>query len=546
MSKKIAVIGGGAAGMMAAIQAAYAGSQVTIYEKNERIGKKILSTGNGKCNFSNKVMNAECYYGSGVNRVERIYDLFGVEETKDFFRKLGMRIKDKNGYLYPASEQAATVLDVLRYEIEHLKIRCCMGCMVTGINRVTETGNGMREGSKDPGSGKTLHQLVVETDAAGYGRQKYDAVILACGGRAAPRTGSDGYGFVLAERLGHRIVPTVPALTALRCGESFLKQVAGVRCEAQLTLYIDGDAFCTVHGELQMTDYGISGIPVFQFSRTAAYALRENKNVTVNIDFMPDSGVRNETFWVRRWERQKEQSMEQFVTGIVNKKVGLLLLKLAGIKETETAGEIITLRRKKLETLFHSLKVTVKETNSFEQAQVCAGGVDFGEVTENLQSVKASGLFFAGEMLDIDGICGGYNLQWAWSSGAVAGASAAGRTEPVSDVHADRPAERRQEEDAAGDVAQKNAAEITEVLTDHLDRLHTTELGGIRIRKNLALDTADVVAWCRTKIASEQAVITRQGKNWYIEADNCIITVNAYSYTIITAHKKAHIPLRER
>ncbi len=415
MGRKVAVVGGGAAGMMAAVQAAYAGARVTVYERNDRVGKKILSTGNGKCNFSNEDMRAACYYGSGAGYVDGFYKQFGVAETKTFFRELGMRIKDRNGYLYPASEQAATVLDVLRYEMERLGIEICAGCRVTGI-----------DGPGNPGC-----RLTLETETAVYKKRTYDAVILACGGRAAPKTGSDGTGLAMAKRLGHRIVPTVPALTALRCGETFWKQVAGVRCEARLMLYIDGNEVSSVQGELQLTDYGISGIPVFQFSRIAAYALQEGRTVTVKIDLMPDPGAADtqEAFWAQRWERQKRQSMEQFVTGTVNKKVGLLLLKLAGIRETETVCEIEGARRRKLEQLFHVFEVTVKGTNSFEQAQVCAGGVDFAEVTDRLESVRRPGLFFAGEMLDIDGICGGYNLQWAWSSGAVAGRAAAGKAE---------------------------------------------------------------------------------------------------------------------
>lgn len=405
MKAKIAVAGGGAAGMMAAVQAAYAGAHVTVYERNDRVGKKILSTGNGKCNFSNEVMNAGCYYGSGISRIDSVYGKFGVAETKAFFRGLGMRIRERNGYLYPASGQAATVLDVLRFEMERLGIRVCTGCRVDQIEQ--RTG-----------------RLAVGT--AERGKEEYDAVILSCGGKAAPKTGSDGLGFTLARQLGHRIVPTVPALTALRCEEKFFKQVSGVRCDAGLTLYIEEEPVCTVRGELQLTDYGISGIPVFQFSRSVAYALREKKGTEVAIDFMPDEGdTEYASFWAGRWAGQKERTMEQFVTGIVHKKVGLLLLKLSGIKETELAGEISVSRREKLKKLFRSLRVHVKGTNSFEQAQVCAGGVDFAEVTDQLESVKAPGVFFAGEILDIDGICGGYNLQWAWSSGAVAGRAAA-------------------------------------------------------------------------------------------------------------------------
>lgn len=434
------MIGGGAAGMMAAIQAAGGGAQVTVYEKNDRVGKKILSTGNGKCNFSNEVMHAGCYYGSGSARIEALYQRFGVAETKIFFRKLGMRIKDRNGYLYPASEQAATVLDVLRYETERLGIRVCTGCSVTGIRR------------KEESAAKRVLTVTVKD----RGEERYDAVILACGGRAAPKTGSDGSGFEIARKLGHRIVPVVPALTALRCEENFFKQVAGVRCDARMTLYIDERAAGSVRGELQLTDYGISGIPVFQFSRTAAYALREHRHTAVGIDFMPEdednmcdgrsgssvdpyrgSGgeAADRQFWDERWKRQRNQKMEQFVTGIVNKKIGLLLLKLAGIRETERAGEISLSGRRKLEKLFRSFVVTVRETNAFEQAQVCAGGVDFDEVTENLESIKIPDVFFAGELLDIDGICGGYNLQWAWSSGAVAGRAAA------RDVHTERRTE---------------------------------------------------------------------------------------------------------
>lgn len=405
MSKTIAVIGAGAAGMTAAIYAARAGAQVTVYERNDRVGKKILATGNGKCNFSNEHMGSEWYYGSGRMLIDKVYRIFGLQETKAFFEKLGMRIKDRNGYLYPASEQASTVLDVLRYEMMRLPITIHTNRQVTGIR--------MQNGGF----------LVETTD----NRKVYcDAVILACGGKAAPKTGSDGQGFKMAKQLGHKIIPTVPALTALRCKENFYKQIAGVRCDAGLSLRVGRQKVCTERGELQITDYGISGIPVFQLSREAAYALLDEKCTTVEIDFMPDySDNEYEAFWKERWVRQAEQTMEQFVTGIVNKKIGLLLLKLADIKETEKAAMVPEYKRDKLSRLYRTFPVTVKAVNSYEQAQVCAGGVDCREVTDRLESKLVSGLYFAGEMLDVDGICGGYNLQWAWSSGAVAGMSAA-------------------------------------------------------------------------------------------------------------------------
>ena len=419
MGKRVAVVGGGAAGMAAAIRSARLGAQVTIYERNDRVGKKILSTGNGKCNFSNEKMSADCYFGSGALLADKIYGMFGVEETKDFFKELGMRIRERDGYLYPASGQASTVLDVLRYELESLSVR------VHNNHRVID----LIEGSDG---------LTVVTDE--HGREKYDAVILACGGKAAPKTGSDGQGFALAVKLGHHIVPPVPALVALKCEEDFYKRVAGVRCDANLTLYIDGKPVRSDRGEMQWMDYGISGIPVFQLSRDASYALQEHKRVTVKIDLMPDfCGVPDDDsdsqFWTERWERQRGQTMEQFVTGLVNKKIGLLFLKFAGIRETEKAEDVSLPCQRELTKLFRSFNVTVKGTNSFDQAQVCAGGVDCREVTDTLESRIVPGLYFAGEILDIDGLCGGYNLQWAWSSGNVAGQAAAEDLRKVSGIY---------------------------------------------------------------------------------------------------------------
>lgn len=405
MNRKIAVVGGGAAGMMAAVQAARDGADVTVYERNDRIGKKILSTGNGKCNFSNEYMDAGCYHGSGRMLIDPVYDVFGVRQTRDFFQDLGMRIREVNGYLYPSSGQASTVLDLFRWELLRLSVDIHTGQQVTGIIPAKE-------------------DLTVKT--ADHRDQTYDAVILTCGGAAAPGTGSDGAGYRLAGQLGHRIVPVVPALTALRCREDYYKQVAGVRCEAKVTLYIEGSKICEERGELQLTDYGISGIPVFQISRHAAYALRDDKHTTVRISFLPDyEDSAYEQFWQERWERQHSQTMEMFLTGIVNKKINLLMLRLAGIKGSETAQTVPEKTRQKLQRLYRSLEVEIKSTNPFEQAQVSAGGVDCTEVTGHLASRIVPGLYFAGEILDIDGICGGYNLQWAFSSGTIAGRAAA-------------------------------------------------------------------------------------------------------------------------
>ena len=405
MERKIAVIGGGAAGMTAAIRAARAGAAVTIFEKNDRVGKKILQTGNGRCNFSNENMGPLFFHGSGTALVDQVFSEFGVAQTKEFFASLGMRIKERAGYLYPASDQASTVLDLLRYELERKHI-------------VIHTGEPVRELSYDK---KKEKFLAGQQGQGGY----YDAVILSCGGCAAPNTGSDGDGFRLAKQFGHRIITPVPALVALRCKEMFYKQVAGVRCDAKLTLCVAGKRVCEERGELQLTDYGISGIPTFQISCFAARALQEKKPVTVRISFLPDFDEEScEAFFKARLRDHGEDSMDMFLTGIVNKKISQLLLKLAGIREKERAKEVSEASFDRLWQFYCGFETEIVDTNGFDKAQVSAGGVDCSEVTERLMSGKQPGLYFAGEILDIDGLCGGYNLQWAWSSGAVAGKAA--------------------------------------------------------------------------------------------------------------------------
>lgn len=422
MKRKIAVIGGGAAGMMAAIQAAEKGAAVEIYERNEKVGRKLLATGNGKCNFSNMEMSRNAYYGSAVLFYEQFYPVFGVQETIDFFSQKGMLIKEKRGGLYPLSEQASTVLDILRYALE-------------GDGVIVHTDSKVEAVLPDPAAGRL--RLRISDRMTGF----YDAVILACGGMAAPGSGSDGSGYQLAKQLGHHITRVVPALVQLRCAGDFWKSVAGVRTEAGLELFIDGASRAYAQGELQLTNYGISGIPVFQFSREAAYAVAAKKKAEVLINFLPQ--LKKETyeqFWSKRWEsadavyhgkspgdvkKASSQTMEQFLTGISNKKINQLILRLADCRLYDQAGTLPEKKRRKIKELYRAFPVTVCAANGFEQAQVSAGGIPAGELHENLESIYVPNLYFAGEIIDMDGICGGYNLQWAWTSGALAGRAAA-------------------------------------------------------------------------------------------------------------------------
>lgn len=402
---KIAVIGGGASGMMAAVTAAREGAAVFLYEKKERVGKKLLSTGNGKCNFSNRDLRKECYYGESREEAWKILSRFDAKAAVSFFEEAGMLVKDKGGCLYPASEQASTVLDILRLLLQQEKVTVCTDCQVLSIKKE-------KQGS-----------IALETQK---GRALYDRVILACGGRAAPKTGSDGDGYRLAAMAGHALIPVVPALVQLHCKEHYIKTCAGVRTQAHLSLVENGRCVAEESGELQFTEYGISGIVVFQLSRLAAYGFLHKKKMEMYIDCLPayDSEAYAD-FVKKRKANHAAETVEAFFTGMLNKKLMQAFIRLSGLKPEDSYRHA---EEKKIDAVFalcKKLKLSLSGCHSFEHAQVCAGGVSLREVTENLESVFWKDLYMAGEMLDVDGICGGYNLQWAWASGYVAGKSAA-------------------------------------------------------------------------------------------------------------------------
>lgn len=407
MKKQVVIIGGGASGLVAAISAAREGAQVTILEHMDRVGKKILSTGNGRCNMTNLVMEAECYRSSQPDFPMQVIDRFSIWDTLTFFDELGIITKNKNGYIYPNSEQASAVLDTLCMEIRHLGIDVRTGVQVRSVRKKKKGG------------------FAVMTDR---GEVSGDVLILAAGSKAAPKTGSDGSGYGLAKSLGHRIIPPLPALVQLRCAGKFFKQIAGVRCEARVTLLVDGRAAADDLGEVQLTDYGISGIPTFQVSRYASVALAQKKKVTAVLDFLPSKTEEEADHFIRqRAELVSYRASGEMLTGVVHKKLAAVLLKMAGAPMDVSVGEVPPAVWERLARLLKGFSVEVTASNSFEQAQVCCGGVDVRDVDPaTMESRLVPGLYLAGELLDVDGICGGYNLQWAWSTGMIAG-SCAGR-----------------------------------------------------------------------------------------------------------------------
>lgn len=401
MKQQVIIVGAGASGLAAAIQAARQGASVTVLEHTAKPGKKLLSTGNGKCNLTNRMTPDGAYRGGQQEFIKKVLDHITVEQTLEFFKDLGLLLTDRNGYVYPNTGQAVSVLEALLFELNHLGVSIITDCQVEEIRK----------------------DLTLMTSK---GKKKADAIILAAGSMAAPKTGSDGSGYQLARALGHRIVKPLPALVQLKCREKWYKQAAGVRTEASVTLKIDGKTAAEDRGELQFTDYGISGIPVFQVSRFAAGGIDTGRQVTAELDLLPSMDYNStRQLLSERANRFRYRPAEEFLNGVLNHKLARILLKEAGIQEKGFVKDITTLQIKELTSALKGLKTEILATNSFDQAQVCSGGIDTRDVDPNtMESKLMNGLYLAGEILDVDGICGGYNLQWAWSCGILAGTSA--------------------------------------------------------------------------------------------------------------------------
>ena len=404
---KIGIIGGGASGMAAAIAAADCGADVTILEQNDRVGKKILATGNGKCNLSNLDMSEQYYHSDNPERILPILEQVTPEDTLAFFHGLGLMTKEKNGSCYPLCEQAAAVLDVLRFALERRGVSVETGCRVNGAEK------------------KNGRFLVHIGRRESHRQEVFDRIILACGSRAGLKNDTEENGTALAGLFSLKRIPFTPALVQLRCRESCFRALAGVRCQAEVTLRAGGHAY-REYGELQLTEYGISGIPVFQLSRHAAKELKRRKTLPVMIDFLPQiSRAEWETALQDRIGKMAGAAAEQFFTGTVHKKIAGVVLKESGISPAAPVTGMADRRLFDAGMRLKCFPVTVTGTNPFAQAQVCAGGVALTEITDRMEAKRVSGLYVTGELLDADGRCGGYNLQWAWATCIIAGRAAA-------------------------------------------------------------------------------------------------------------------------
>ena len=405
----VAVIGGGAAGCMAACAASENGARTLILEANDRIGRKICATGNGRCNLTNLHVDENCYHTGGGEDLSAFFARFSIQDNIRFWESRGVYLHDRNGYVYPRTDQASTIAEAFD------KILRAAGAVIMTGSPVTEVK------TEEDRDGR-LFRIRGKEGSRCFARK----VILTGGGAAGPQYGCDGSIYGIARSLGHTVNKPLPALVPLLSDDKDLKAAAGVRCDANITLICAENSSRTERGELQITQAGISGIPVFQVSSEASRALNEGKEVYAEIDFLPDL---TDEMWKkekgRRLSEDRNCMLGVFFLGLVNRKVLDLLLKKRGIQAEKKASKVDKDSLISIMEDMRRFRLRITGTGGFGQAQVTTGGIPLSQTDLNLMSRRCRGLYLAGELLDVDGICGGYNLQWAFTSGWIAGKSAA-------------------------------------------------------------------------------------------------------------------------
>ncbi len=397
---RIAIIGGGAAGIMAAIAAAENGAFVTIYEKNDRVGKKILATGNGRCNLTNIYADIDNYYGEDKDLIGEIIDEYWVSDTMDFFERIGLVYKvEDEGKVYPYSNHASSVLDVLRFQLEKLNVKIVFGFEVKEVIK--------------SGSGFTLISYKSEKATA-------DKVIITTGGKASPSSGSNGSGYPILEKFGHTVTKLFPSLVQIKLKPCELLKLNGIKIDGTITAKLEGGDI-KKSGEILFTDYGVSGPAAFSISRMAG----EKTECRFIIDLMPEYSS-DDLLEILKNHRDIMRVVDELFVGVLNKRIGQAVIKnTVQIKMNEDVKKLTNRDLEKIVASVKAFEVTSEGTMSWNNAQVTAGGVKLSEFNpKTLESKLIRGIYAAGEVLDIDGDCGGFNLQWAWSSGYIAGVNA--------------------------------------------------------------------------------------------------------------------------
>lgn len=402
MGKIVYVLGGGASGMCAAVYAARNGAEVTIIEKNSQLGKKLSMTGNGRCNISNLDMNARKYNAAAEKRMTQWLSVYGVLDVINFFKSLGIVIKSEDGYLYPISGQASTVVEAFKNELKRL-----------GVNIIY---NEQAKSIKPLDDGRYM----VVTNL-----QKYEAdkVIIATGGLSGAKTTmSTGDGYYICKQLGMKVKDTYPALVGFKCDESEIMPESGVRCTAEISFMLGTEAVAKEYGELQITRDGISGIPVMQASGKVVKFLQDKKPIYASINFFPDYDEDDFLALEKEMLRLRDnRTLEEFLNGFHNSQVNDMVIRRMKMGRTMKMKNISESMVLSIFDNYRNYKLKLKDSYGYLQSQVTSGGVSLGDVRDDMTVTSHDGIFVVGELLDVDGRCGGYNLQWAFTSGSIAG-----------------------------------------------------------------------------------------------------------------------------
>ncbi len=389
---KTIIIGGGFSGLILAerLSGVFGGVNVAVIEKNDRVGKKILATGNGRCNFTNATLSASNYHSVSEGDIFAAIKKYGREELLSYFRELGIDGDCEDGRFYPSGMQASAVLDMLRERLNYLGTRIFTGA---AVEKLSYSDDGF-------------------TACGGDFEIGGEIAVLCCGGKAGKQYGTDGSGYSLAQAFGHTVTKLYPSLVQLKTDTVLIKGLKGVKCRAIVKAYSEGKEVSRFTGDVLFTDYGISGNAVFFVSSYLVGA----KDPEVSLEFLPEK----KEYEIKEFLSDKFASLpyvtaENALTGVINKQVGRAIIRKTGTTRFDgTAAE-------KIAASIKDFRLKVNGTLGFDYAQVTRGGIPVSEVDiGTMESLKKSGLYLCGEILDVDGDCGGYNLQWAFSSAMTA------------------------------------------------------------------------------------------------------------------------------
>ena len=393
MKKNIAIIGAGASGLAAAIVAARSGAKVTIYEKSAKIGKKIHASGNGRCNITNANISLKNYHGKHPHFAKEIIKF----DAKKFFNDLGLELRFGNGTrLYPLSHQASVVVDFLGFECKRLGVTFVKECEIEKIEK------------------ENAHFVLHYHDSTSL----HDAIMIATGSPAMPNLGSSQSGYHFAASFGHKVEKPFAALVQLTSPDTVFTKASGVKLEAQMEIFVDNQPKMEVKGDLLFTSYGLSGSAILDLSRIASRACMRDQKVFIMIDLLPEFSSQALKALLQK-QLPLKLPLYLWLNGIIPKKLIEPIMIVAKLDATKP------LNNKTINTLTYTLKnlkISISGTRGAKGAEIMAGGVSTEEINpKTMESNLVKGLFFGGEVLDIDGDCGGYNLHWAWASGTRAG-----------------------------------------------------------------------------------------------------------------------------